>query len=92
MQTEVAPHGTEAESNEFAINEEKEIIHKEKEKTPIVASISPDVEMVAESADQLRDELADLYGNAGDKKNLPLVAAKTNTSVGDMQASMLSQW
>ncbi|CAG8641830.1 19885_t:CDS:2 [Gigaspora margarita] len=124
MQTEVAPHVTQAESNESAINEEstyekkvktpsissdrsdekmeaepsdsskdtkEEITYKEKEETPIVASVSPDIEMVVEFADLLRDELADLYRNAGDKENLLPVAAKTNTSVEDMQASMLSQ-
>ncbi|CAG8574692.1 38317_t:CDS:2 [Gigaspora margarita] len=103
MQTEIAPHITQAESNESAINEKnkeietepsdsskdtkEEIIHKKKKETPIVASISLDIEMVVESADPLRDELADL----GDKENLLLVVAETNTSVGDMQASILSQ-
>ncbi|CAG8756869.1 16907_t:CDS:2, partial [Gigaspora margarita] len=81
----------EVEPSDSSKNTKEEITHKEKEETPIVASVSPDIEMVAESADPLRDELADLYGNAGDKGTLPPVAAETNTSVGDMQASMLSQ-
>ncbi|CAG8667580.1 10831_t:CDS:2, partial [Gigaspora margarita] len=101
MQTDAALHETQAESNESATNKEnkemevepsdslkdttEEITYKEKVKTPIFAGTSPDEEMVTKSSNSLRDELAN-------KENLPPVAAKANTSVGDMQANMLSQW
>ncbi|CAG8770771.1 36123_t:CDS:1, partial [Gigaspora margarita] len=76
----------EVEPSDSSKDTKEKITHKEKKETPIVASVSPDVKMVAEFADPLRDELADLYGNAGDKEYLLPVAAETNTSVEDMQA------
>ncbi|CAG8834300.1 31387_t:CDS:1, partial [Gigaspora margarita] len=69
----------------------EEVTHKKKMESPITTSTSSDVEMAAESSDPLRDELADLYGNAENKENLLLAVVEANTNVGDMQASMLSQ-
>ncbi|CAG8829541.1 12292_t:CDS:2, partial [Gigaspora margarita] len=69
----------------------EEITNEKRIESPITASTSLDIEMVVESSNPLRDKLADLYGNAGNKENLPPVVVEANTSIGDMQASMLSQ-
>ncbi|CAG8659122.1 43517_t:CDS:2 [Gigaspora margarita] len=53
MQTEAAPHETQAESNESAINEEN--THEEKVETPSVTSNRPDEGMEVEPADSLKD-------------------------------------
>ncbi|CAG8487848.1 11865_t:CDS:2 [Gigaspora margarita] len=97
MQTEAALHETQAESKESALNEEntyeeKVEIPSNTVESPITANTSSDVEMVAESSDPLRDEPMDLNGNAENKENLPPVVVEANTNMGDMQASMLSQW
>ncbi|CAG8833872.1 41660_t:CDS:1, partial [Gigaspora margarita] len=82
--------GMEVEPTNSLEDTKEEITHEEKVESPITVSTSSDVEMMAESSDPLRDKLADLYGNAGNKENLPLVIVEANTNVGDMQASMLS--
>ncbi|CAG8575076.1 5420_t:CDS:2 [Gigaspora margarita] len=69
----------------------EEITHEEKMESPITASTSSDAEMVVESSDPLRDKLADLYENEENKENLSQVVVEANTSVGDIQASMLLQ-
>ncbi|CAG8543287.1 7213_t:CDS:2 [Gigaspora margarita] len=55
----------EAEPADSLKDTKEEIIHEKRVESPITASISADIEMVAESSDPLRDELVDLYGNAG---------------------------
>ncbi|CAG8816484.1 15570_t:CDS:2, partial [Gigaspora margarita] len=81
MQTDAISHETQTESNKGALNEE----------STYNESTCPDEEMVTELSDPLRDELSDLYGIAGNKVNLLLVTAENNASIGDLQASMLSQ-
>ncbi|KAF0391991.1 hypothetical protein F8M41_010702 [Gigaspora margarita] len=53
MQTEAAPHETQAESNESVINEEN--TYEEKVETPSVTGDQPDEGMEAEPADSLKD-------------------------------------
>ncbi|CAG8832891.1 15322_t:CDS:1, partial [Gigaspora margarita] len=63
----VAPHETQAESNEVTINEESTHDKKAGE-TPIITGTCPGEEMTAEPSDLLRGELSDLYGTAETKK------------------------
>ncbi|CAG8724211.1 45367_t:CDS:2, partial [Gigaspora margarita] len=96
MQTDAVLCEIQTKSNEVAINkkniyDEKENTHYENVGTPTTSSTCPDEEMVSEPSNPLRDELLDLYGMADNKKNLPPVTVENNTSVEDLQPSMLSQ-
>ncbi|CAG8829270.1 46519_t:CDS:2, partial [Gigaspora margarita] len=84
--------GMKVEPTDSLKNTKEKITHEEKVESPITASTSSDIEMVVESSDPLRNKLADLYENAENKENLPSEVVEANTNVGDMQASMLSQW